>query len=111
VEPSALVTIIGPRIRPSFEEDFLRMYPAKSISKLNSTNEDGTLVVSDVIDGLVDGQEWWYPACKCHRSVTPDSGAYYCKGCVKHVFHMIPRFVSCIHVPHISVSILILFAI
>jgi hypothetical protein len=100
VEPSAPVTIIGPRIRPSFEEDFLRMYPAKSIS-----------CVSDVIDGLVDGQEWWYPACKCHRSVTPDSGAYYCKGCVKHVFHMIPRFVSCIHVPHIYVSILIWFAI
>jgi len=53
------------------------MYPAKSIAKLNSTHEDGTFVVSVVVDGLVEGQEWWYPDCKCHRSVTPDSRAYY----------------------------------
>ncbi|MCI24142.1 replication factor A protein, partial [Trifolium medium] len=38
----------------------------------------------------VDGEDWWYPACKCHKSVTPDSSAYYCSRCVKHVFQMIP---------------------
>jgi hypothetical protein len=92
VEPSAPVPVIGPRMRPSYEDDFLRMYPAKSILELNSTQEDGAFVVFGVIDDLVEGQEWWYPACKCHRSVTPDSGAYYCKGCVKHVFHMVPRY-------------------
>jgi hypothetical protein len=42
------------------------------------------------VEGLVEGEDWWYPARRCHRSVTPDSGAYYCKGCVKHVFHMVP---------------------
>lgn len=44
-----------------------------------------------VTDGVVEGEEWWYPTCKCHVSVTSDSGSYYCKGCVKHVFHMVPR--------------------
>ncbi|MCH87105.1 replication factor A protein, partial [Trifolium medium] len=56
VESSAHVPIIGPRIRPSFEDDFLRI------------------------------------------SVTPDSGAYYCMGCVKHVFHMVLRYKVKVHV-------------
>ncbi|PNX87759.1 replication factor A protein, partial [Trifolium pratense] len=42
--------------------------------------------------GVVADEDWWYPACKCHKSVSPDSGAYYCGRCVKHVFQMIPRF-------------------
>ncbi|MCI11834.1 replication factor A protein, partial [Trifolium medium] len=37
-------------------------------------------------------EEWWYPACKCHKAVIPDSGAYYCNSCVKHIFQVIPRF-------------------
>lgn len=79
------------RARASVEDDFLRMYPKRTLSQLNSSNEDGLFIVCATIDGLVDGEDWWYPACKCHRSVTPDSGAYYCKDCVKHVFHMVPR--------------------
>jgi hypothetical protein len=79
------------RSRASVEDDFLRMYPKRSLSQLNSSNEDGLFIVCATIDGLVDGEDWWYPACKCHRSVTPDSGAYYCKDCVKHVFNMVPR--------------------
>ncbi|PNY04521.1 replication factor-A carboxy-terminal domain protein [Trifolium pratense] len=49
-------------------------------------------VLGPRVTDLVDGQDWWYPACRCHKSVIADSGAYYCKGCVKHVFHMVPRF-------------------
>ncbi|MCI16772.1 replication factor A protein, partial [Trifolium medium] len=30
--------------------------------------------------------------CKCHKSVTPASSAYYCSRYVKHVFQMVPRF-------------------
>jgi hypothetical protein len=57
--------------------------------------EEGTFVVCAVIDGFVDValSNWWYPACKWHRSVTPDSGAHYCKGCDKHVCVTIPRYV------------------
>lgn len=28
----------------------------------------------------------------------PDSGGYYCKDCVKHVFHMVPRYRVKVHV-------------
>lgn len=91
VESSAPVPALGPRIRPSFREDFLQLYPRKTISGLHELEDDGTFVVFATIEGLVEGEDWWYPACRCHRGVTADSGAYYCKGCVKHVFHMVPR--------------------
>jgi len=39
--------------------------------------EDGTsvrtYVVLGVIDGVVEGEEWWHSTCKCHRSVTSDT--------------------------------------
>jgi hypothetical protein len=66
-------------------------YPKKTIAELVESADDGIYIVSGVIDSFVEGEEWWYPACKCHRSVTPDSGAYYCKSCVKHIFEMVPR--------------------
>jgi hypothetical protein len=69
----------------------LELNPPKTISELNASEEDGTFVVFATVEGLVEGQDWWYLECRCHRSVTHDSGAYYCKGCVKHVFHMVAR--------------------
>lgn len=62
------------------------------MAQLHDTPEDGTFIVYATVDGFVDGEEWWYPTCKCHRSVAPDSGAYCCKGCDKHVFQMVPRY-------------------
>jgi len=61
--------------------------------------------VAAVIDGLVDGKEWWYSACRCHLSVTADSGSYYCKGCVRHAIHVVPRFISY----SLSIAYLLLF--
>jgi len=90
--------------RASVEDDFLTMYPKKTLSQPIASLEDGLFIVSATIDGLVDGEDWWYPACKCHRNVTPDSGAYYCKDCFKHVFHMVPRcllFVVCFPIHNI----------
>ncbi|GAU25697.1 hypothetical protein TSUD_266240 [Trifolium subterraneum] len=86
------IPTIGPHGKPSLEEDFLVKYPKTSIANLLGAGEDGVYVVGAVVDGLVDAEEWWYPACSCHRSVTADSGAYYCTQCVKHVFRMVPRF-------------------
>jgi hypothetical protein len=83
---------LGPRVKVSAQEDFLRMHPRKTLAQLHDTPEDGTFVVYATVNGFVDGEDWWYPACKCHRSIAPDSGAYYCKGCVKHVFQMVPRY-------------------
>jgi hypothetical protein len=91
IDYNSPIPAIGPRVRPSFEQDFLLNYPKISISNLLEIVEDGIYVVSGVVDGLVDDEEWWYPACRCQRSVTADSGAYYCKLCVKHVFKMVPR--------------------
>ena len=91
VESSAHMPVIGPRVRPSFREDFLELSEAKTKSELNASEEDDTFVFFAAIEGLVEGQDWWYSTCRCHMSVTPDYGAYYCKGCVKHVFHMVPR--------------------
>jgi hypothetical protein len=85
------VPVIGPRVRPSLEDDFLVAGHRATLSELNEVVDDGTYVVGVIVDGLVEGDDWWYPACRCHRGVTPDSGAYYCKGCVKHVFHVVPR--------------------
>ncbi|GAU31614.1 hypothetical protein TSUD_63630 [Trifolium subterraneum] len=92
VETSSSIPVIGPHVRPSLEEEFLVNYPKTSIAQLLENVEDGIYVVGAVVDGLVEFEEWWYPACSCHRCVTADSGAFYCKQCVKHVFKMVPRF-------------------
>lgn len=52
------------RTRASIEDDFLTMYPRKTLSQLIASLEDGLFIVSTTIDGLVDGEDWWYPACK-----------------------------------------------
>ncbi|GAU23971.1 hypothetical protein TSUD_327720 [Trifolium subterraneum] len=94
ISTSSPVPIIGPRARPSFEDDLLNLYPKKTIKELESLMEEGIFVVCVVIDGFVDValSNWWYLACKWHRIATPDSGAHYCKGCDKHVYVTIPRF-------------------
>lgn len=76
------------------EDEFLGLYPQKTITELQGTSEDGLSVVSGIVDGFVEDEEWYYPACTSHRSLMPDSGAYYCKDCAKHVFHMVPRYVN-----------------
>jgi hypothetical protein len=92
IEAGGSVVALGPRIRVSMEEDFLHSYPPMVISNLNSVVDNSTFIVCATIIGVVSGEDWWYPACKCHKSVTADSGSYYCERCVKHVFQMIPRY-------------------
>jgi hypothetical protein len=106
VEASSSVVVLGPRVRVSMEEDFLHTYGPKVIFDLNSVVGNGTFIVSATIIGVVPGEDWWYPACKCHKSVTADSGSYYCGRCVKHVFQMIP---SCALFPLFSLHLLMLF--
>ncbi|CAJ2662234.1 unnamed protein product [Trifolium pratense] len=91
IETPSTIPLLGARAKPSYEEDFLLNYPKITIAELVEKAEDGVYVVC-AVDGLVEGEDWWYPACNCHRSVVADSGAYYCKVCVKHVYQMFPRF-------------------
>ncbi|PNX91992.1 replication factor-A carboxy-terminal domain protein [Trifolium pratense] len=92
IEVETKVPVIGGSAKPSMDEDFLRMYPRKKVSELADMEEDGIFAVYGVVTSIVEGEDWWYPACKCHRSVVPDSGPYFCNGCSKHVFHIVPRF-------------------
>ncbi|GAU37511.1 hypothetical protein TSUD_275630 [Trifolium subterraneum] len=92
IEIGGPVPMIGDRPKPSMEEEFLRMHPKKSVSELSGLCEDGVFVVCVEVVGIVDGHDWWYPACKCHKAVIADSGSYFCSGCNRHVFQVVPRF-------------------
>lgn len=102
---------LGPCVRASVQEDFLHMHPKKTLAQLHDTPEDGTFVVYATFNGFVDGEDCWYPACKCHRSVAPDSEAYYCKGCVKNVFQMVPRYDDVFFMLYRVFSLFVLFSL
>ncbi|GAU43363.1 hypothetical protein TSUD_82090 [Trifolium subterraneum] len=82
----------GGSAKPPLDEEFLRMHPKKKIGELLDLEEDGIFAVYGSVTGIVGGEKWWYPAYKCYRAVVPDSGAYYCTSCVKHIFQFVPRF-------------------
>jgi hypothetical protein len=69
------------------------MHPKKTVAELLEISQSGMYAVCAEVVRIIDGQDWWYPACKCHRSVLPNSGAYFCSGCDKHMFQVIPRYV------------------
>lgn len=92
VESSYPVAVLQARGKVSKEDDFLNLYPKRTIGDIKNSAEEGTFVVYGTVTDLVEGDEFWYPSCKCHKAVTPDSGSYYCSSCVKHVFQIVPRF-------------------
>ncbi|XP_057452415.1 uncharacterized protein LOC130744238 [Lotus japonicus] len=73
-------------------EEFITMFPRKSIVELHDTAEEGLFVVLGHITKLVDGEKWWYTACRCRRSVTVEDGLYFCAACSTHVIDVTPRF-------------------
>jgi hypothetical protein len=91
VELDSSVPLLGQPAKPSFEEEFLRMHPRKTVGQLDSLEEGGASVICAEVVGIVDGSDWWYPACKCHRSVVAYSGSYFCSSCDTHVFQVVPR--------------------
>jgi hypothetical protein len=91
IDSECVVPLIGTRARPPLDEEFLRLHPKKTVSDLYDIAEDGIFAVCGTIVSIVGGQEWWYPACKCHKGVIADSGAYYCNSCAKHIFQVVPR--------------------
>jgi hypothetical protein len=46
VETSRTVPKLGPRVRSSFDEVFLRLYAKKTIAQLTDIADDGTFIVS-----------------------------------------------------------------
>ncbi|PNX55515.1 replication factor A protein, partial [Trifolium pratense] len=67
INAATSIAVLGPRVRPSMEEDFLHSYPIITVSGLNSLTSDGVFVVSATVIGVVADEDWWYPACKCHK--------------------------------------------
>jgi hypothetical protein len=91
IDVESVIPVIGGRAKPTMEEEFLRMHPKTKVADLTDLEEEGMFAVYGVVSGIVQGEDWWYLACKCHKAVLPDSGAYYCNGCSRHVFQCIPR--------------------
>ncbi|KAK2397925.1 replication protein A 70 kDa DNA-binding subunit C [Trifolium repens] len=92
IEVDSTVPLIGESAKPTPNEEFLRMHPKKTLEELVCATDGGVFVVFAEVVRVTHGQDWWYPACRCHKSVSPNSGAYFCNSCNKHVFQVIPRF-------------------
>ncbi|XP_057417149.1 uncharacterized protein LOC130711499 [Lotus japonicus] len=73
-------------------EEFITMYPRKTILELHDTDEEGLFVVLATFSQLVDGEKWWYSSCRCRRAVTIEDGMFYCSACSTAVLDVTPRF-------------------
>jgi hypothetical protein len=49
------VVVLGSRVRSYVEEDFLHIYPIKTIFELNGLVKDGTFVAFTIGFGIMDG--------------------------------------------------------
>jgi len=47
-------------------------------------------IVMATVDQYVADGGWWFLSCVCHEQVVPDSLAYYCERCNKHVLMITP---------------------
>ncbi|KAK7259038.1 hypothetical protein RIF29_24632 [Crotalaria pallida] len=80
------------KAQSSVEDEFLKLYPKKSIADIIDYPEDGSVILLATVSEIVNNGNWWYPACKCHKAVFPDNGVYYCSSCNRHVFNVTPRY-------------------
>ncbi|WJX23701.1 hypothetical protein P8452_12894 [Trifolium repens] len=94
------VVCVGPHTRPSLDEDFLIRNPPISIANLCTKNKEGFYIVGGIIDSLVEPEQWWYPACSCHASLSPHANGFYCNDCDKDVTHMIQMFKLKLRIKH-----------
>ncbi|KAJ1382072.1 hypothetical protein SESBI_44584 [Sesbania bispinosa] len=76
-----LETIEDHTASASSGEEFLHMYPRKSISELNNTEDDGLFIILATIVTVLTDNNWWYSVCKCNRAVIVDGDSYYCPNC------------------------------
>jgi hypothetical protein len=86
------IPLIDPPNRILFEDEFLVKYPRRTIGQLVHGIDEGIFVVSGVVASIVEGDNWWYPSCSCHKSVSREARGYYCKACAKYFLHMVPRY-------------------
>ncbi|KAJ1380361.1 Nucleic acid-binding, OB-fold [Sesbania bispinosa] len=93
IETEVAIGSISERSRQvSMKEEFLFIYPRKSVGKLSLTNEDGCSIVLGVIDEVLQEDHWWYMACTCMKALSFDYTLPYCRDCNKVLFEINPRF-------------------
>ncbi|KAK7281632.1 hypothetical protein RIF29_09789 [Crotalaria pallida] len=88
----AMCDSFGAKTHTSIEDEFLKLYPKKSIAELMENPEDGVVVLLGTVNEIVNNGNWWYPSCKCLKAVFTDNGVYYCSACSRHVFNVVPRY-------------------
>ncbi|KAJ1377765.1 hypothetical protein SESBI_48539 [Sesbania bispinosa] len=93
VETELAIGSISDRSRQvSMKEEFLTIYPRKSLGKLSVSREDGCAIVLGVTDEVLQEDHWWYMACTCMKALSFDYASPYCRDCHKVMFEMNPRF-------------------
>ncbi|KAJ1426976.1 Nucleic acid-binding, OB-fold [Sesbania bispinosa] len=73
-------TISETRRPSSMKDDFLKLYPKRTLEQLHQMEE----VIEDVF--------WWYMARPCMKSVSYDDGVPFCDDCGVYVIGLTPRF-------------------
>ncbi|KAJ1421232.1 hypothetical protein SESBI_13817 [Sesbania bispinosa] len=76
----------------SIKDEFLKLYPRKSLYELLQTNEDGCFIILGTVDEVMQESLWWYMACKCMKAVSYDDGVPYCEDCDLYVPDCTPRY-------------------
>ncbi|XP_057420810.1 replication protein A 70 kDa DNA-binding subunit C-like [Lotus japonicus] len=76
----------------SAEEDFLHKNKRMLIEQLQDCEHEKYVVIKATIKHIEDSDDWWYPACKCNRSLIQRSKLYYCESCKHHLLTAIPRY-------------------
>ncbi|KAJ1376758.1 hypothetical protein SESBI_49607 [Sesbania bispinosa] len=88
----SISTITDRRRAPSMRDEFLKLYPKKSIGQLYDMVEEGFFIIIATISEIVEDFKWWYMACSCMRGVSFVDGVHFCEDCNRHVFYMTPRY-------------------
>ncbi|KAJ1426341.1 hypothetical protein SESBI_10360 [Sesbania bispinosa] len=76
----------------TMEEEFLTHTVMKTIEELKDSNEECCCIVMATIKHLIEGEDWWYKACRCGTSIFSDSKMYYCGTCNKHIVSVFYRY-------------------
>ncbi|KAJ1442839.1 Nucleic acid-binding, OB-fold [Sesbania bispinosa] len=79
----AISTITNRRRAPSMRDEFLKLYPKKSM--------EGYFIILASVTEVVEDFKWWYMACSCMKVVSYVDGVPFCKDCQKNVYDMTPR--------------------
>ncbi|KAJ1388558.1 Nucleic acid-binding, OB-fold [Sesbania bispinosa] len=89
VETDVCIGTISDRGRPvCLKEEFLKLYPKKSVGQLVETVEKGSFVVLGTITKIIEDTSWWYMACTCMKAISYDPGFPYYDDCKTLLFEL-----------------------